>query len=53
MYRNCRFVIYQSAKFSETEFEQIQLFLVDKIAEVLGSPLCKYGASEMQVKLNF
>jgi hypothetical protein len=51
MYRNGRFVIYQSAKFSEDEFEQIQLFLVNKIAEVVGSPLCKYGAAEVQEKL--
>ena len=51
MYRDGRFVIYQSAKFSEEEFEQIQLFLVNKIAEVVGSPLCQFGASEVQEKL--
>jgi hypothetical protein len=53
MYRDGRFVIYQSAKFSEAEFEQIQLFLVKKIAEILGSPLCHYGAPEIQMKLDF
>lgn len=52
MYRNGRFVIYQNARFSEKEFEQIQLFLVKKIAEILGSPLCQHGASEMQMRLN-
>lgn len=51
MYRDGRFVIYQSAKFTEEEFEQIQLFLVNKIAEVVGSPLCRFGASEVQEKL--
>jgi len=51
IYRDGRFVIYQNAKFSDSEFEEIQLFLVDKIAKVMGSPLCKYGPSEMQEKL--
>lgn len=51
MYRDGRFVIYQSAKFTDDEFEQIQLFLLNKIAEVVGSPLCQYGATEVQEKL--
>jgi hypothetical protein len=51
MYRDGRFVVYQSAKFSEDEFEQIQLFLINKIAKTVGSPLCKFGASEVQEKL--
>lgn len=52
MYRNGRFVIYYNSKFSESEFEDIQLFLIKKIAEVLGSPLCNYGATDIQEKLN-
>ncbi len=51
MYRDGRFVIYQSAKFTEEEFEQIQLFIIDKIAEIVGSPLCQFGSSEFQEKL--
>jgi hypothetical protein len=51
MYRDGRFVIYQSAKFSDEEFDDIQLFLVNKIAEVVGSPLCQHGATEVQEKL--
>lgn len=51
MYRDGRFVIYQSAKFTDDEFEQIQLYLVNKIAGVVGSPLCRFGAAEVQEKL--
>lgn len=51
MYHDGRFVIYQSAKFSDEEFEEIQLFLLNKIIEVVGSPLCKHGAAEVQEKL--
>ena len=53
VYRNGRFVIFQNSNFTADEFEQIELFLVDKIIEVLGSPLCQLGKSEKQTKLNF
>jgi hypothetical protein len=53
IYRNGRFVIYHKASFADDEFEQIELFIVNKIIEILGSPLCRFGDKEKQTRLNF
>lgn len=51
IYRNGKLVIYHNAKFSEDEFERIELYLIDILSQVLGSPLCKHGIMASQGKL--
>lgn len=51
LHRSGRFVIYRNSNFSDEEFEQIELQLVDMIAETLGRPLCKFGSSSSQGRL--
>ena len=51
VYKSGRFVIYHNAKFSNDEFEQIELQIVDMISKILGGPLCKAGSSTNQGRL--
>jgi len=51
IYYDGKFVIYHNAKFSEQEFTQIELHIVDVLAEIFGSPLCHLGSRSSQNRL--